>query len=809
MPSRIGLAGLALLGFLLMLAPAARAGSYEVRACDGAGINRAFTPAGADAIAADGSCAADWSLGMKVRNHVGRGTLPAFTWGALEAQAPPGTVITGIRGSGTAFGTQGTGLTTGGWEAGVADDTGYRWCGLPLGCSWAGPPAMPFSVGGLSTSRVRLLVICSSGSGCPTGSVRATATLRDAVIEIRDDQPPEIGGAQGALASGGWIAGTTAAGFAASDPTGIRRTRIEVDGTPVFDRENGCDPYSMRPCPDAGAAATLDTRHMSDGSHELAATAWDAAGNVSVSRRTLQVDNSVPGPAQVSVPSRWVRDGTQAVVAIRPGAAGPSGVAGYALTGDGSEPGTTINAAGPVVEHRPGQLPEGLHRFRARAIGATGTPAREDATVTLGVDRTAPGVSVEAPGDGGDGREDWIRGPAEIAVDGSDQPGLSGMEPAPEGLPVESGAYVEYQADSEPAVRVRGPSARFSFARDGVHAVSVRAVDAAGNVSASRTASFRVDSKVPAGTLEHPLKDDPRRLRAAVDEGCIASATLEMRALTGGAWERIDGRAAPGSVSALVPDDRLPGGRYEARFRVTDCAGNEGVIASFADGQPGVVTLPLRMRPRLSAALVDSRGREVSRLRAGRGTRVAVSARLLDDAGEPMEGNEVEVRQRIGSGGWQVVARGATGASGRVGLRIEAGPSRTVQVAALDTRTSTGATSDDLAVEVPARVTIRAARRHLRNGQAARLSGRVLGGFLPPRGRELELQGYNPARRRWQPVLTEGLRCDRRGHWKARYRFSATVGGTVAYRFRVRVAPRPDHPFAEGHSRAVTVRVSG
>lgn len=808
MPSRTAVAGLALYGFLSLLVPPAHAGSYEVRACDGAGINRAFSAVGSEAIAADASCSADWSLGMKVRNQVGRGTLPAFTWGALEAQAPAGTVITGIRGQGTAFGTQGSGLT-GGWEAGVADDSGYRWCGLPAGCSWAGPPAMPFSVGGLSTSRLRLMVICSSGSGCPTGSVRAASTLRDAVIELRDDQPPAIGAVQGALASGEWTAGPASASFSASDETGIRRTRIEVDGTPVFDREQGCDPYSMRPCPDAGAGASLDTRHMADGAHELVATAWDAAGNASVHRQQLRVDNSTPGAAQLTAPSAWVRDGSQAVVAVRPGTAGPAGVAGYAITSDGSEPGTAVTAAGPVVEHRPGSLGEGRHLFRARAVSATGIPATEEGRVEVGVDRTAPSVSVDVAGDQHAGREDWIRGPAEVVVAGTDQPGLSGMAPAAADQPVEDGAYVEYQADSEPPVRTRGAAARLSFARDGIHAVSFRAVDAAGNASAPRTASFRVDSRIPAGVLEHPLKEEPRRLRASVEEGCIASATLEMRPLSGGDWESIDARAAPGSVSALVPDDRLPGGRYEARFRVVDCAGNEGVIASFSDGLAGVVTLPLRMRPRLSAALVDSRGREASRIRAGRRTRVAVSGRLLDDGGEPMEGNEIEVRERIGDGGWKVVARAATGASGRVGLRLGAGPSRRVQVVALDTRTSTGATSEEMAVEVPAQVTIRVARRSLRNGQAARFSGRVLGGYLPARGRELEMQGYNPRRGRWQPVMTEGLRCDRRGRWKARYRFSATTGGSVTYRFRIRLAPRPDHPYAEGHSRAVAVRVSG
>jgi len=110
---------------------------------------------------------------------------------------------------------------------------------------------------------------------------------------------------------------------------------------------------------------------------------------------------------------------------------------------------------------------------------------------------------------------------------------------------------------------------------------------------------------------------------------------------------------------------------------------------------------------------------------------------------------------------------------------------------------------------VPAVVTIHVARSSLRNGQSARFAGRLAGGYLPKKGREIELQGYNPLRRVWQPVQTEGLRCDHGGNWRASYRFTATIGRTVLYHFRVRVAPRPDYPFAEGHSRSVAVKVHG
>lgn len=810
MLTRIQLIGLALCGSLLLFAPAARAGSYEVRVCDSSGVNRAFHPVGSGQVVADPSCGADWALGMKVRNAVGAGTAPAFAWGALEAEAAPGTVISGLRGQGTAYGTQATGIAGGGWEAGISDASTFRWCGLPLGCLWAGPSTTPLAVGGLAADRVRLLVICSSGAGCPTGSVRAGATLRDAVIEVRDDSPPALDAMRGALASDGWQAGTLDASFSADDGSGIRRSRISLDGTPIADVQNTCDEHAMRPCPGGGAKASIDTRRLPDGVHRLTAATWDAAGNVSERTGELKVDNSIPGAARIEGPGSWVNSSSSMTVALRaPSTVGPSGVSGYAVTTDGSEPGVTPTAGGQEAGITVGPMSEGLHVIRARALGGTGVAAREEGRLELGVDRTAPEVSVELAPGSASGREDWVRGSASVSVAGTDQAGLSGMTAAPAGKPVEAGAYVEYQADSEPAVRVRGGSASFSFVRDGIHAVSVRAVDAAGNSSPPRTVSFRVDSKAPTGTLERPTREDPRRLRATVEEGCIASATLEMRPLVGGSWERIDGRSAAGSVSALVPDDRLPGGRYEARFRVVDCAGNEGVIAVFSDGSPGTVTLPMRMKPKLSASLVDRRGHEAGRLRVSMGSAVELAGRLLDADGQPMEGAEIEVRQRVGEGAWGVVARVQTSAAGRLAAKLPAGPSREIAVVALDTQTSAGDTVSGLRVDVPARVTIHVRRSRLHNGQAARFSGRVLGGHLPARGRELELQGFNPARGRWQPVMTEGLRCDRRGRWTARYRFSATTGGAITYRFRVRLAPRPDHPFAEGHSRSVAVRVSG
>src|SRR6478609_3474836 len=56
----------------LVLASPARAGVFQVHACDQTGINRAFTPRhdGHGTASADASCTADAGLGMRVRNSV-------------------------------------------------------------------------------------------------------------------------------------------------------------------------------------------------------------------------------------------------------------------------------------------------------------------------------------------------------------------------------------------------------------------------------------------------------------------------------------------------------------------------------------------------------------------------------------------------------------------------------------------------------------------------------------------------------------------------------------------------------------------
>ena len=896
---------------MLIFAAGANAASYEVRACDSEGINRAFSAVGSPMVSANSSCSAAPLLGMQVRNGLGSGSAPPFTWGALEAVAPVGNLIASVRARATAY-DQKAAANLDGWSAGIADDGGYRWCGTPFPCAWSGAPSMPISLSGLATSRIRLMVICALGSGCRRNAVQATTTLSDVILEVRDDQAPLIGAVRGALAPGdGWVSGSLISGFDASDAAGIRTAAISVDGTTVGGVEHQCDQYAMAPCPNGGLEKALDTKQLSDGAHSVLARAVDAAGNASEQQAVINVDNTapsvarpqrpgvtgwspdgdpvvavdaqdaaggsgvrslrwelcrtdgtgcqvgsaapgpqmtlhlpapgewqvrvaasdalregqlsdwspplrydptVPGPAQVVSGARWSDGRSPVAVSFSPASApaqGPSGVAGYAVTTDGSNPGLAPSAGGAHAAVSLEQLPEGTTVVSARAVSGAGLASADVGRVEVGIDRTAPSLALAPAAGQQPQREEWFPRPIELLAKATDQVGLSGMNPAPDDRPVTEGAYVEYRIDDGETQRVRGASAAFTLNDDGIHAVTARAVDTAGNVSAPQTVSYRIDRQRPTGALVHPEASDPRRLTATVDEGCIASAVLELRRAGDRNWEYVEGHAEPHAVSGLVPDDRLPAGQYQVRFRVTDCAGNEGMITQFADGSAGLITLPLRMQPKLVASLIAADGKSRPQLSVKLGGLVTVEGRLTDAHGLPMAGTDVELREKVGSGSWRARTARVTDGGGRVRIRFAAASSRAIQLVADQSVTSTGAESNALKLDVPAVVTIHVARGSVRNGQSAQFSGRVAGGYLPAHGRELELQGFNPMRSGWQPVQTEGLRCDRAGRWHARYRFTATIGRTVIYRFRVRVAPRPDHPFAEGHSRSVAVTVHG
>jgi hypothetical protein len=904
----------------LLFAAQARAGTYAVHACDASNVNRSWTPYGdTGLIAADASCLADPTRGMKVRNSLrGAGQVPVLApsgaTGGLQALAPAGTSLTGLHADATAYDERGSSGIDG-WRAGIRvngrDDV---WCAFQQGCSWIGPPTLRIDLP-LAAASVQLTAICGLSTGCQRDRVRAATTLRNISLDVRDDVAPALVVRRGDLwGTGTWLHGTAFLEIGGSDNAGVRLLTIEAGGITVGSDAQSCDYTAMTPCPGAATLqASIDTTRLPDGPSPVIARVTDTAGNVTEQRSTIEVDNTpptiatptirggsgwrsangfeigfdarddarasgvrsvvwtvcrldgtdcyddggwgnltsarvtlpaagewkvrayatdavstgplsgwseplrfdaaAPGPATVDAGGAW-KNGDAAsnvVVSFADGSAhGPSGIAGYAVSHADAAPGTALTERGDRVLVALGSLPEGTTRVRARAISGAGVASAQVGEGLVRIDRTPPVVELSTDGAPLVAREgEWLREGVRLTARAVDQDGLSGMAPAPAGEPITRGGHLEYQVDDEPLVRVRGAGETIDLPQDGLHIVTVRAVDVAGNVSAPQRASFRVDRTRPTGLIDAIDPLAPRRLHAAIAEECLDSATLELLARGSRDWTSIPVQLEKRAVTALVPDDRLPAGDYAARFRVRDCAGNEGFVAYSGATGTGALRLPLRETIVVDGGLAAGAAHGVDHVTVVSGTAVLVRGRVTTLDGRLVSGRRVEVQERIGDGDWRVRAVRVSDDVGRVAAELPTGPSRRIRLVVADNEQEIGGASRILAIAVPARVTLSVNRTSLRNGEAARFSGKLLGGFVPRRGRELELQGFNPLKGRWQPVRTQGLRTTRTGRWHTTYRFTSTIGATVTYRFRVRVAPRPDHPFAEGFSRAVTVTVRG
>jgi hypothetical protein len=107
-------------------------------------------------------------------------------------------------------------------------------------------------------------------------------------------------------------------------------------------------------------------------------------------------------------------------------------------------------------------------------------------------------------------------------------------------------------------------------------------------------------------------------------------------------------------------------------------------------------------------------------------------------------------------------------------------------------------------VRVAAVSSLRVSRRALRNGQSARFSGQVKGGYVPAAGKLVELQVL--IRGAWQTFTT--FHTDALGRWRYDYRFGGTTG-RVAYVFRAKVPGEATYPYTTGGSSRAKVVVRG
>ncbi|MBD0280998.1 MAG: hypothetical protein ICV69_02205 [Thermoleophilaceae bacterium] len=473
-----------------------------------------------------------------------------------------------------------------------------------------------------------------------------------------------------------------------------------------------------------------------------------------------------------------------------------------------------------VIEINTRMLSEGSQVLTVEALDAADNVRASDAPTTVRVDNTAPGA-VAVAAEGGEAwrnRNDfgllWAnptendRAPVTAAhyrlcrVDGTDCRDGS-----------RSGPSIDRLSD----IAVPSPGEwQFRMWRE----------DAAGNresTNASLPVILRFDPEPPELGFEQLAASDPTRISVLVTDRVsgLAGGQIEISREGSDLWQTLVTRQDGDRLVARLDDVVLSPGSYRLRATARDRAGNEKSTDTRLDGQPMVVTLPVRIptalragvaRRRTERRVIGRRGnrREVRRevvtlepsARVALGDQVRIGGRLESSDRQPIAGAEVLVLRR-GVGAEQLAQVLTTDAQGAYAYTAQANASHTLRFVFQGTPLMLPAESE-VVLSVPATSTIEAQPRRLRNGGMVRFGGRVGSLPTPPAGKLVELQVVLSGE--WQTFRTTYT--DSAGAWRVPYRFRRTCGVT-RYRFRARIPAEAGYPFETGYTRAVRVVVRG
>lgn len=351
--------------------------------------------------------------------------------------------------------------------------------------------------------------------------------------------------------------------------------------------------------------------------------------------------------------------------------------------------------------------------------------------------------------------------------------------------------------------------------------------DAAGNQeedNASVPVLLRYDPEPPQLGFELPSSSDPTRLSVLVTDQVsgLAGGAIEISREGSGIWQSLATEKEGNRLTARVEDAGMPAGNYLLRARAYDEARNESSTDRRLDGQPMVLTLPLRIASTMRAGVVRKRTvwrtikrngkrRKVRRrvtvlnriARVAYGRRVQIAGRIANRDGEGIAGAQVEVFSATRTTPEQLVGVLQTDQEGRYRYTATGSSSRTLRFAYAGTPLILP-TERKVKLRVPAATSMRVNRRRVLNGDAVTFRGKVRGLPVPADGKLVELQVYLSGR--WQTFRT--TRADQAGGWAIRYRFKRTRG-VQHFRFRASLPREAGYPFEAGASRSLTVRVRG
>jgi hypothetical protein len=253
-----------------------------------------------------------------------------------------------------------------------------------------------------------------------------------------------------------------------------------------------------------------------------------------------------------------------------------------------------------------------------------------------------------------------------------------------------------------------------------------------------------------------------------------------------------------------VDTGRLPFGADSVSLVLEDAAGNRATIYGPV---PKTIVAPPADRGALNGTPASDaarfRGRRHRTVTTSfRHRRLRVRGRLVGPDGKPIAGAVIDVSSQLHRAGARFRAIGHTRTSRKGGFSYKAPPgaSRTLRFGYRSHVNDTANTATlDVLQRVRASATLRASQRFVARGGRVTFRGRLRGGYIPRRGKLVELQATD--RGRWRTFAL--VRSSRRGAFHYRHRFS----GSGRFAFRARVRFERAYPYVLGYSPRTLVSV--
>ena len=516
------------------------------------------------------------------------------------------------------------------------------------------------------------------------------------------------------------------------------------------------DPVASVACQvDGGTITTHSGSHQSvwitggEGVHTVTCTATSAGGIQSPpASEQVQIDDQTPSLTLSGATSSPAWDtGAQTVTATATEDHQLGGIASVTCAAD-SQTLTTPGATGSISVDG-----DGPHLVRCWALSNAGIDSEIEAA-TIQIDSTLPTLSFS----NGPDQSRWYPRSQTAQVQAATPSGLADVKEIDCTLAGVTTTYANTGGGDQQVITVPvdAPGGQ----------LSCTASDTAGNSSAPASYNFHIDAIAPTGYFV-PDTTNPTYVQAdfADTQSRLNTAVLQLEQ-PGGAWMTLPTKfdRATGSATAQIPASMMTEGTSLLSAVVTDNAGNTTTVTTDASGSPALVTLPVHARatldeqlarvprahatnkhrkpkapgwgspkrPPLPRPIAPGYVARLHGLKLSYGQRARITGYLRTAAGQPLQGYVLSVVQTVyGQHTSDVIGQVTTNRDGGYSYLIPYGPARTIAIKwpgnlVLAPKTITHQVRSVNA----ATLNIRKSIEH----RSLTLSGRILGGYLPTRG---------------------------------------------------------------------------